>query len=1016
MKTFLRILTVLTLALCSVNGATGQDLVNVTIQTTSVAHNFQCGSDGFFSKPEPRYRISAQTLLSGAGAGFGAVTVINPGDGVTCGTITANNTVLNLTGVCADEVELSIDMWEEDGCGSDNTYNTGCTNDDENRTQLTPNHILSGIVPGVPTSFSASGTGGYVVNYTITYTVVGAPTNTSTITTGCPGDVANLSATTGQTVGGMDFLWYDAATGGTIQGTGSPFTPTLTTSTTYYVAYGNVATCETARTPVAVTVSTNSTDPVSLSSSPVSLCGAGTVNLTASGGTLGTGASYEWFDDACGGNLIATTPGPTLTGYAVATTTDFFVRIAGTCNTTNCATVNVPVTTPSVAPTSATSSASTVCNGTPVTLTVNGGVLGTSSTWEWYSGSCGTGVSEGSGNSISVTPAVTTTYYVRGEGGCGPTACESVTVTVEQNSVAATSANASPPVFCSGGSSVLSVVGGTLGTGATWEWYEGGCALGTSIGSGTSLTVSPTTTTSYYVRAEGSCNNTACEMVTVTVNQSGSDPTSIAASSTNICPGQTTVLSVVGGALGTGATWEWYSGSCGGTPMGTGNTISVAPVANTTYFVRAEGTCGNSACASVLITVGVGAADPTAATVINDNICPGDTAQVFVTGGPLPSGYDWVWYTGACGAIPVGIGDTITVTPNASTTYYVRATGTCGNTNCTSATVTVVPGSVAASGVITDNNNFCPGSSANLTVDGGSLVTGAQWTWYENSCGGTPIGTGSSIAVTPTNSTSYYVRAEGGTCGNTVCADISINVLSVNAYMVAFDEVCGIGQPFEIKNGIPTGGVYSGTGVSGGYFDPSVAGPGIHTITYDYTSPNGCVVSTSADIEITASTIVASATPVTESCTEGGVTIVVSATGGSGGYTYKWSNGATGNPLTYVEEGTYAVTVIDGENCATTVSDIVIDESQACIQLANTFTPNGDGTNDTWNLDFTSYSSSSVQIFSKWGTLVYQTDGTSIQWDGRSSDGADLPSGTYYYIIELNGGEKTQNGPISIVR
>ena len=73
--------------------------------------------------------------------------------------------------------------------------------------------------------------------------------------------------------------------------------------------------------------------------------------------------------------------------------------------------------------------------------------------------------------------------------------------------------------------------------------------------------------------------------------------------------------------------------------------------------------------------------------------------------------------------------------------------------------------------------------------------------------------------------------------------------------MVAFDEVCGIGQPFEIKNGIPTGGVYSGTGVSGGYFDPSVAGPGIHTITYDDTSPNGCVVSTSADIEITASTI-----------------------------------------------------------------------------------------------------------------------------------------------------------------
>jgi gliding motility-associated-like protein len=288
--------------------------------------------------------------------------------------------------------------------------------------------------------------------------------------------------------------------------------------------------------------------------------------------------------------------------------------------------------------------------------------------------------------------------------------------------------------------------------------------------------------------------------------------------------------------------------------------------------------------------------------------------------------------------------------------------------------------------------------------------------WYENSCGGTSIGSGTTISVTPNNSTSYFVRAEGGTCGNTVCADISINVLDADAYMVAFDNACGIGQPFTLNNGIPLGGTYSGTGVSGGMFDPAVAGVGVHTVTYSYTETNGCTANATADIEITESTIEASAIPVIESCTEGGVTIVVSATGGSGFYNYEWSNGATGNPLTYVEPGTYAVTVFDSENCATTVSDIVIDESQSCIQVANTFTPNGDGTNDTWNLDFNAYNNAKVQVYSKWGTLVYETDGLMIQWDGRSNDGADLPAGTYYYIIDLNGGEKTQNGPISIVR
>ncbi len=993
-----------------------QDIVNITIQTTSVAHNFQCGSDGFFSQPEPRYRLRTQSIFEGTGAGYGGTTIINPGDGVPCGTITSSNTLLNVTGVCADEVQIEVDMWEEDGCGGDNTYNTGCINDDENRTFVSPIYLLSSLTPGVANPISITGSGGYAVNLTITYTVVPTPTNTSTVTSGCPGDVANLSATTSQTVAGMDFLWYDAATGGTLQGTGSPFTPTMTTTTTYYLAYGNVSTCETARIPVTVTVGANSTDPVTMTSTPASLCGAGTVTLSTTGGVPAVGAQYEWFDDFCGGNLIGTTATPSLPGVAVSTTTDYFVRITGTCNTTNCAQVNVAVSAPSTDPTGATASNTTICNGDPVTLSVVGGSLGTSSTWEWYETTCGTGVNVGSGASISVSPSTTTTYFVRAEGGCGPTACESVTVTVEQPSTDPTSASASPASYCTGGSSTLTVNGGSLGTGADWVWYEAGCALGAPVGNGLSISVSPTITTTYFVRAEGNCNNTSCTSVTVTVNQSGADPTSIAAVNTNLCPGQSTVLSVVGGALGTGATWEWYSGSCGGIPVGQGNTISVSPTSNTTYFVRAEGTCGNSACASVAITVGVGTADPTAATVINDNICPGDTAQVFVTGGVLPAGYTWVWYTGACGAIPVGIGDTISVTPNATTTYYVRATGTCGNTNCTSATVTVLPGSVAATGILFDNNNFCPGESATLTVDGGSLVAGTQWIWYENGCGGTSIGTGNSLTVTPSSTTSYYVRAEGGTCGNTACANVSINVSDAYAYMVPFDSECGIGQAFTLNNGLPEGGTYSGTGVSGNIIDPAVAGEGTHTITYTYVADNGCAASATADIQINASTIVASAVTEIESCSDGGVTVVVTATGGSGFYSYKWSNGQTGNPLTYVEPGTYSVTVIDGEDCATTVSDIVIDASQSCIQVANTFTPNGDGMNDTWNLDFTAYSNANLQVFSKWGTLVYQTDATSIQWDGTDLNGSNLPAGTYYYIIELDGASITQNGPISIVR
>lgn len=79
------------------------------------------------------------------------------------------------------------------------------------------------------------------------------------------------------------------------------------------------------------------------------------------------------------------------------------------------------------------SSDTSICNGSSATLNVTGGSLNDAVQWKWYTSSCG-GVAAGTGTSLTVTPAVTTTYYVRGEGGCaaaGP--CASVTVTVKPN-------------------------------------------------------------------------------------------------------------------------------------------------------------------------------------------------------------------------------------------------------------------------------------------------------------------------------------------------------------------------------------------------------------------------------------------------------------------------------------------------------------------------------------------------------------------------------------------------------
>ena len=86
------------------------------------------------------------------------------------------------------------------------------------------------------------------------------------------------------------------------------------------------------------------------------------------------------------------------------------------------------------------------------------------------------------------------------------------------------------------------------------------------------------------------------------------------------------------------------------------------------------------------------------------------------------------------------------------------------------------------------------------------------------------------------------------------------------------------------------------------------------------------------------------------------------------------------------------------------------------INLPSAFTPNDDGKNDTWNLDFSRYSDSKLLVFSKWGREVFGTADKVVHWDGTSPGGAKLPNGVYYYTLELNGGEISQSGYITLLR
>jgi hypothetical protein len=291
-------------------------------------------------------------------------------------------------------------------------------------------------------------------------------------------------------------------------------------------------------------------------------------------------------------------------------------------------------------------------------------------------------------------------------------------VTVNTPSTAPTGATGATTI-CNGQSTTLTVAGGSKGTAAITEWFTGSCG-GTAAGTGDAITVSPTATTTYYVRYNGTCNSTTCATVTVTVNTLSTAPTG-ATGSTTICSGSSTTLTVAGGSKGTGAITEWFTGSCGGTAAGTGDAITVSPGTTTTYYVRYNGTCNTTSCATVTVTVSALSTAPTGATG-NTTVCSGQSTTLTVAGGSKGAGAVTQWFTGSCGGTSIGTGDAITVSPAATTTYYVRYSSSCNTTACAAVTVTVHNSVVATCS--TNNTSLYFGYAGDQTATIKATATG----------------------------------------------------------------------------------------------------------------------------------------------------------------------------------------------------------------------------------------------------------------------------------------------------
>ncbi len=136
-----------------------------------------------------------------------------------------------------------------------------------------------------------------------------------------------------------------------------------------------------------------------------------------------------------------------------------------------------------------------------------------------------------------------------------------------------------------------------------------------------------------------------------------------------------------------------------------------------------------------------------------------------------------------------------------------------------------------------------------------------------------------------------------------------------------------------------------------------------------------------------------------------------------GSYIYEWSNQATTSHITDLKADEYSVLILDDNLCELRDTFDLPSERGICIEIPTGFSPNGDNINDTWRIGLIElYPDAVVEIFNRWGTLVFKSKrGYPDPWDG-SYKGRILPMDSYHFVVNLHNGTKPVTGNVTIVR
>ncbi|HOE04861.1 MAG TPA: gliding motility-associated C-terminal domain-containing protein [Bacteroidales bacterium] len=254
-----------------------------------------------------------------------------------------------------------------------------------------------------------------------------------------------------------------------------------------------------------------------------------------------------------------------------------------------------------------------------------------------------------------------------------------------------------------------------------------------------------------------------------------------------------------------------------------------------------------------------------------------------------------------------------TSAPGTTTYTFTPSAGACAYVYTMNITVNATPPLNLGS-----DQNVCV-NNVPVTLDAGAGMTTYLWSTGVNT---------QTIQVSVSGNYSVTVTNANG-CSASDSKLVTVNPLpnvSINALAPQYCANAGL-VPLS---GTPAGGSFSGPGVSGGNFNPALAGAGVHTISYTYTDLNGCSNSATAQTEVTTVpelSVDAVVMPGCNGSANGSISLDVN--GGTPNFVFTWNpvTGTNGPTATNLIAGTYNITVEDAYGCSDDIQVVLTEPS-----------------------------------------------------------------------------------------